>query len=92
MLDRGHYQTVALAGFSLGGNLTLKYLGERGEDISPFIRCGAAISVPCDLASSSRRLSAPVNRLYLKRFFRYFEKKIRDKAALMPDRIDATAP
>ena len=41
---------IALAGVSLGGNVLLKFLGERGEDLPPQLAAAAAISVPFDLS------------------------------------------
>lgn len=79
-------RSVALVGFSLGGNLTLKYLGESARD--PRIRAAAAISVPCDLAGSARRLGEPDNRLYMLRFLRKLRRRMRDKATRFPGKID----
>jgi len=84
---QGRYSEIALVGFSLGGNVVLKYLGEREAGLPEVIRKAVAISVPCDLTSSSHRLAEPVNRLYLKRFLRMLRKKIRMKMAIMPDLI-----
>ena len=50
VIATGRYQSVYLVGFSLGGNVTLKYLGERTVDAT--VRRAVAISVPMDLASS----------------------------------------
>ncbi|MDQ7782021.1 MAG: alpha/beta fold hydrolase [Desulfomonilaceae bacterium] len=86
--EQYRYSQVALIGFSLGGNVVLKYLGERGDSVLPEIRKAAAFSVPCDLASSSNRISEPSNRIYLKRFLRMLRKKIRMKMQVMPDFID----
>ncbi len=83
-----HYSQVALIGFSLGGNVVLKYLGERGESVMPEIRKAVVFSVPCDLTSSSQRISEPSNRIYMKRFLRMLREKIRMKMKLMPDLID----
>ncbi|HET9517338.1 MAG TPA: alpha/beta fold hydrolase, partial [Actinoplanes sp.] len=47
--------TVAPVGFSLGGNLTLKLLGEPLDGIP--VVAGAAISAPLDLALSTEHLS-----------------------------------
>jgi len=77
---------IALVGFSLGGNLTLKYLGEDTRD--PRIQVAAAISVPCDLAGSARRLAEPDNRLYMIRFLRKLRRRIHDKAERFPGQID----
>jgi predicted alpha/beta-fold hydrolase len=72
---------VYLVGFSLGGNITLKYLGER--DVSPHIRRAAVFSVPVDLESSCRKISLPGNRIYARRFVKSLKAKIASKAAKM---------
>mgnify|MGYP000058934598 CR=1 FL=1 len=82
---RAGYSTVALVGFSLGGNLILKYLGDRGREVPVQIRAAVAFSVPCDLAGSARAISRPRNRLYLRRFLRRLRKKIEAKQALFPE-------
>ena len=77
---------VDLVGFSLGGNLTLKYLGER--EVSPRLHRAVAFSVPCDLACSSIRLSATANRPYMDRFLRCLRAKLVAKKPHFPDQID----
>jgi predicted alpha/beta-fold hydrolase len=80
---------VDLVGFSLGGNLTLKYLGERGDGLPSRLHRAVAFSVPCDLASSSRALDSPMNRLfYMKRFIDSLAGKVRAKHSLFPDDLD----
>jgi uncharacterized protein len=86
ILSKDAYTELALIGFSLGGNLTLKYLGERPPD--PRIKAAVAFSVPCDLQSSSVELSKPVNRIYMVRFLATLRQKIRALSHLMPDRIN----
>jgi predicted alpha/beta-fold hydrolase len=81
------YRVLALVGFSLGGNMTLKYLGERGEALSPLILGAVAFSVPCDLASGAREMANRRNRIYMSHFIRLLHKKIRAKMALMPGKI-----
>jgi len=83
------YQTVVLAGFSLGGSMTLKYFGERGENMLPQIKKGIAFSVPCDLAACSDELAKPSKLFYTRRFLSKLHKKIREKAEIMPDKISA---
>src|SRR6266446_2365532 len=56
------YSTITLIGYSLGGNLVLKYLGERGDGLEPRIKAAVAFSVPCDLQSGSLKLAQPANR------------------------------
>jgi predicted alpha/beta-fold hydrolase len=53
---------VFAAGYSLGANMLLKYLGEQGAD-GP-VRAAAAISAPIDLAAASRRIRARRNQFY----------------------------
>lgn len=79
-----HYREVGLVGFSLGGNVTLKYLGDLGADLDPRIRGAVALSVPCDLAGSARQLERWQNRIYMARFMRSLRAKIREKARRFP--------
>lgn len=90
VLASGRYARVALVGFSLGGNMTLKYLGEQGDAIDPRVVGAVAFSVPCDLASSSVRLAAWGNQVYMRRFLRTMKRKVREKAARFPGRINLT--
>jgi predicted alpha/beta-fold hydrolase len=53
---------LVAAGYSLGGNILLKYLGEEGE--SSAFRAAAAVSVPFDLQDSADALNAGVARFY----------------------------
>jgi len=81
------YPRIALIGFSLGGNVTLKYLGEGG--CHPAVVAGIAISVPIDLAASAHAIDHRwSNRIYLRRFLGRLLPKIRAKALLFPDRLD----
>ncbi|MBN2069420.1 MAG: alpha/beta fold hydrolase [Opitutales bacterium] len=82
------YESMALVGSSMGGNLILKYLGERKFSIPPSLKGAVAYSVPCDLAGSSRKLSERGNGFYSKRFLRKLEQKLRIKALSFPDQID----
>ena len=81
------YDCVALVGFSLGGNLTLKYIGERSHRIDPRIRAAVTFSVPCDLAESARQLEHWSNRLYMQRFMRSLRAKTREKLQRFPGQI-----
>ena len=80
------YEKTVLVGFSLGGNLVLKYLGEEGA-AAP-VAGAVAISVPVDLADACDRICSPANRLYHDRFMRKLRKKIRAKAAAYPGTVD----
>jgi predicted alpha/beta-fold hydrolase len=82
------YDAMALVGFSLGGNVILKCLGELGDKARPRIRGAVVVSVPCDLTSGSYKLGKPSNRLYMKRFLKMLHEKIRMKMLAMPGIID----
>ena len=84
----GRYHAIGLVGFSLGGNLSLKYLGERGSEIHKAIIGGVTCSVPCDLASGADEMAKPSNKIYMKRFTRMLHEKIKAKMSIMPDRIN----
>ncbi len=87
IVEPGDYAEVALVGFSLGGNVILKYLGEQGARLHPLVKKAVVFSVPCDLASSALKFNRLSNRFYLKRFLRMLRGKIRMKMQLMPGRI-----
>ncbi len=83
----GAYEQVAVVGFSLGANLTLKFLGELGG--SPGLVCGGAgISVPCDLQAAAQQMAGPACASYMRRFLRDMGDKMRAKARQFPGRID----
>lgn len=83
-------ESIDLIGFSLGGNLTLKYLGESSTDLPRRLHRAVVFSVPCDLACSSRQLSLPSNRLYMERFLRAMRAKVRVKNRMFPGHLDLT--
>lgn len=83
------YAQIALIGFSLGGNITLKYLGEPSPHRA--IVAGVAISAPVDLASSALAIdSRRLNRLYRLAFLFALRGKIRQKARRFPRELDVT--
>jgi predicted alpha/beta-fold hydrolase len=88
VMNRKRYTCISLVGFSVGGNLTLMYLGEKKYPISPLIQSAAAVSVPCELESSADKLAQRSNSLYMKRFLMMFHDKIRLKMRMLPDEID----
>ena len=83
-----HYDEIVLAGFSLGGNVVLKYVGERSGVISPVITGAAAVSVPCDLTSAAYQLAKRSNMIYMRRFLRRLRKKVQTKSQLLPENFD----
>lgn len=82
------YQKLVLIGFSMGGSITLKYLGEHSHQLPAEVSRAVVFSVPCDLGASARALSEKGNAFYRKRFLRKLGKKIRAKASQLPGVID----
>ena len=80
------YKNIYIKGFSLGGNLTLKYLGE-GRKIPKEVRAAIAVSVPCDLHDSLIQLLKPKNVLYARRFRNHLVAKLWLKHEKFPDQI-----
>ena len=83
----GRYHSIALVGYSMGGNQTLLYLSRH--ELPAEVSSGVAFSVPCDLRSCADQLAQPGNRLYMERFIRTLGEKIRHKSSVFPDLIDA---
>ncbi len=84
---------VLVAGFSLGGNVVTKWMGEHGDGLPTEVMGGAAISVPFDLAACQRRLDGPGRFMwiYRERFMRRLRRKAAAKALRFPGLFDAAA-
>lgn len=86
VLAENRYIEIALVGFSLGGNLMLKYLGETSE-IPSEIKAAVAVSTPCDLGASLEELSQTRNIIYSKRFVRNLKKELFRRHLAFPEKI-----
>jgi predicted alpha/beta-fold hydrolase len=84
-------QPLALVGFSLGGNVLLKWLGERGEELPLEVRAAAAVSVPFDLERGCRFIEHGFARVYTRHFLRTLRAKARVKLERDPALFDASA-
>ncbi len=82
---------IVLAGVSLGGNVMLKFLGERGAGAPPQIRAAAAISVPFDLERGARHISTGFSRIYDRHFLRSLREKALAKLQRYPELFDPAA-
>ena len=77
-------KSVALVGYSMGGNLVLKLAGEWGT--RPPLVAVATVCPAIDLAPGSDALHEPANRIYEYHFLRGLIRRYRRKAALHPGR------
>lgn len=87
-LSLKRYKVLVLIGFSLGGNITLKYLGEQGKAIDPLIAKAVTFSVPCNLASSAHQLGKFSNKIYMINFLMLLRNYIRIKMKKNPELIN----
>lgn len=85
ILKEYNYEEIHLSGFSLGGNLVLKYVGEQGQRISSKIKKVLAVSVPVDLKDGALTLCEKQNVLYHQRFLSRLIEKMKAKKKLLGD-------
>jgi uncharacterized protein len=86
--SRFPHATLGVLGYSLGGNVLLKYLGERGEGAADDVAAAAAISVPFDLAAGAAELERGVGRLYARHFLRTLRSKYTGQTERLGERCD----
>jgi uncharacterized protein len=79
VVDEARGVPVVAAGISLGGNMLLKWLGERGESARAVVVAAAAISAPLDLVAGGESLGQGFNRFYSWLFLRTLKAKSRAK-------------
>jgi predicted alpha/beta-fold hydrolase len=84
LIERDGITAIAVAGYSLGGNLTLKLAGELGEDAPPELKAVCAVSPTMDLALCVEALERTSNIAYEWNFVRNLKGRMRRKAAAWP--------
>lgn len=75
---------VCAAGFSLGGNLLLKWLGEHPG--TPLLHAAVAVSVPMVLEESARRMNSGLSRLYQRRLVTSLQRSVVERLHLFRGR------
>jgi predicted alpha/beta-fold hydrolase len=86
ILEKDRYSEIALLGFSLGGNLLLKYLGERNA-FPKQIKKAVAISTPLSLKGSLESLNEFSNWVYRNSFLINLRKKYKTKMKDFPEKM-----
>ena len=79
---------LAIAGYSLGGNLALKLAGELGETPPPELKAVCAVSPTMDLAVCVEALERRSNIAYQWNFVRNLKARMRRKAEAFPGAFD----
>ena len=89
-LSKYEYSEIVLYGISLGGNLVLKYLGER-DHVPNAVKAGIAISTPCHLHGSCKALHHPKNKLFHDRFLKELLERLKHKQKHFPEYLSPEA-
>jgi len=84
--ERESKTVLAAVGFSLGGNVLLKWLGESGE--KSLLKAAVAISVPFELHKTADRVSQGFSRIYEINFLWSLRKKMRAKFDIQTSPIE----
>lgn len=87
LIELDGIKAIAVAGYSLGGNLALKLAGEYGDAPPPELKAVCAVSPVMDLARCVDALERRENTIYEWNFVRSLKKRIRKKARLFPGRF-----
>jgi len=86
ILEKDQYTEISIIGFSLGGNLLLKYLGEHTALPKELIH-GVAISAPIHLKGSLDQLLKTENWIYSTVFLKSLREKYKRKISKFPDKM-----
>ena len=84
LIERDGLTALAVAGYSLGGNLALKLAGELGDSAPPQLKAVCAVSPTLDLARCVEALDRPGNFVYQWNFVRNLKSRMRRKTAAVP--------
>jgi len=84
LLSLNKYRNIFLLGYSMGGNIALKYMG-TSKNMPSEIKGAAAISVPCDLKGSATVLESIPNILYQNMFMKTLKEKSLLKLMKFPE-------
>ena len=88
LIEVDRVRAIAVAGYSLGGNLTLKLAGELADAAPPELKAVCAVSPTMDLAVCVEALERKSNILYEWNFVRNLKARMRLKSALWPGTFD----
>ena len=88
LIARRPGRPIGLVGYSLGGNVLLKWLGERNDKVPEPLRAAVAVSVPFDLSAAAFRVDHGLSRIYGQVFLRTLKEKALAKIRLYPDLLD----
>jgi predicted alpha/beta-fold hydrolase len=88
LITKEDLKRILVVGFSLGGNMVLKLLGEYGDNPPPEVIAACVVSPSVDLRASTDMISARHNWIYHWNFVRSLKNRIRMKHQLYPELYD----
>ncbi len=84
IIEEQKLEAIALVGYSMGGNLVLKFAGEVAAAPPPQLKAVIGVSPLMDLAVSSAALHERQNRMYEWHFLRNMIARVRRRMELYP--------
>lgn len=90
LLEKDGVSQLAIAGYSLGGNLALKLAGELGAGAPPQLKAVCAVSPSLEIETCVRAIERRTNLAYEWNFVRNLKGRMRRKAAAFPHDWDLT--
>jgi predicted alpha/beta-fold hydrolase len=90
-LRAAHDAPIAAAAVSLGANVLLKWLGERGKEARTLLGAACAVSAPMDLPAAGAALEGGFNRIYTWNFLRTLKRKSAELVRCHPGLLNVSA-
>ena len=81
------FPEIFVTGFSMSGNIVLKYAGEEGSDVPKELRGICAVSPSVDLAACAAAINLRSNWMYRRSFVSSLKNRIKVKNRIYPDRF-----
>ncbi|MBI2602156.1 MAG: alpha/beta fold hydrolase [Deltaproteobacteria bacterium] len=91
VIQEKSFSEVVIIGFSMGGNILLKYLGEEGSCAPAALRASIAISAPIDLVSCGIHMDLAANRLYSAKLLKELLAILDRKHSLLASHINVSS-
>lgn len=88
LIKRHPGKRIYVAGYSLGANVTAKWLGTLGDEVPEAVRGAAVVSAPYDLMVSGPHVDRQIFGLYVKKFLRTLIPKALAKEKQYPGCVD----
>jgi predicted alpha/beta-fold hydrolase len=88
LAERDNLSRIFMAGFSLGGNMSLLLAGEDADDVPRELAGICAISPTIELGPCAQAVERRANWLYKQSFMRSMRQRVRRKSKFFPERYN----